>query len=64
MACLKADRARAATEVDHILPLHRGGDDAPHNLQPLCHDCHASKSAMERGGRRRAATGLDGWPMN
>ena len=63
VACLKAGRLRAATEIDHILALHRGGDDAVQNLQPLCHDCHATKSAAERGARRRVATGLDGWPL-
>ena len=63
LACLKAGRLTVATEVDHILPLHRGGGDASDNLQPLCHDCHADKSAAERGARRRAATGPDGWPL-
>lgn len=34
--------------VDHIKPLALGGDDQPHNLQPLCRPCHTSKSARMR----------------
>lgn len=36
-------------ETDHVVPLHRGGSDDWTNLQSLCHDCHARKSAKERG---------------
>lgn len=37
-----------ATEVDHRRRLADGGSDHPSNLQSLCHDCHADKSASER----------------
>ncbi len=40
-----------ATEVDHIIPRHLGGDDSFENLQPLCRSCHARKTAQEREGR-------------
>ena len=30
-------------EVDHILPLSRGGTDHPNNLQVLCPGCNRSK---------------------
>jgi len=36
-----------ATEVDHIVPLSQGGPDEWDNLQGLCHDCHAAKTARE-----------------
>jgi len=36
-----------AAEVDHIVPLHTGGTDAPDNLQPLCVQCHQRKTAAE-----------------
>ena len=36
-----------ATQVDHIIPKARGGTDAESNLQPLCADCHAQKTATE-----------------
>lgn len=35
-------------EVDHIVPLAIGGSSEPENLQALCADCHAAKSAAER----------------
>ena len=49
-ACGRAGRL----EVDHIEPLHRGGDvwDAA-NLQVLCGGCHIKKTASEN---RRALT--------
>jgi 5-methylcytosine-specific restriction protein A len=61
--CLAIGRLTAATQVDHILPLHQGGGDERSNLQPLCHDCHADKSAAERGARRKPVIGVDGWPV-
>ena len=61
--CLATGRLSAATEVDHIEPLHRGGSDELSNLQPLCHDCHATKSAGERGAHRRPVIDVDGWPV-
>ena len=61
--CLQQGRLRAATEVDHIVPLHQGGGDERSNLQPLCHDCHADKSAAERGAQRKPVIGVDGWPV-
>lgn len=37
-----------ANEVDHIVPLHRGGDPwALDNLQVLCRGCHIRKTARE-----------------
>ena len=33
-----------ATDVDHITPKRRGGDDEPENLQALCHPCHSRKT--------------------
>ena len=53
---------RAAVEVDHIVPLHRGGslfDRA--NLQGLCRRCHRLKTAAER--RRVRGAMLDGTPL-
>ncbi len=34
-----------ATDVDHIVPLARGGTNDWSNLQPLCHACHSRKTA-------------------
>ena len=39
---------RYGNEVDHIEPLHQGGDPwALDNLQVLCRDCHIRKTAAE-----------------
>ena len=62
--CLAAGRTVAAREVDHVLPVHRGGTDAPANLQGLCVDCHERKSRGE-GAARRGKVGhrADGVPL-
>lgn len=38
-------------EADHIVPLHLGGTNEPSNLQSLCRECHALKTAREAGNR-------------
>ncbi len=51
--------------ADHIKP-HKGNVELffdPNNIQTLhkyCHDKHKQK--LERGGKQRPETGLDGWP--
>lgn len=52
-----------ATEVDHIIALVNGGKDEPANLQGLCHECHADKTAADMGHRPKVTVGLDGWPL-
>jgi len=37
----------AAAEVDHIVPLARGGTHDLANLQPLCKSCHSKKTMRE-----------------
>ena len=45
--CRRCGRA-GRLEVDHIIPLHRGGDPYdPANLQTLCRGCHVEKTAGE-----------------
>lgn len=35
-------------EIDHVIPLHFGGVDAPSNMQWLTHAQHQAKTASER----------------
>lgn len=46
--CKKQGRVKAATTVDHIIQVRKGGKMFDrNNLQPLCDSCHASKSGKE-----------------
>ena len=53
VACGSTERI----EVDHIVPVSRGGSDDIENLQPLCLKCNRSKSAktMDEFMARRAS---------
>lgn len=37
-------------EVDHIIPLSKGGTDSPYNMQLLTKDQHKAKTSLERFG--------------
>ena len=39
-------------EIDHIIPLFRGGTDDWDNLQPICYECHKNKTSKQQLGRR------------
>jgi hypothetical protein len=41
-------RAPAGYEVDHVVPLSRGGADATYNMQLLPKEVHRAKTAQER----------------
>lgn len=48
--CRQCNR-RGRLEVDHIVPMHRGGKKYDFaNLQTLCRDCHFAKSSKEQAG--------------
>lgn len=40
---------RPTDEIDHVVPLNRGGPDTEDNLQGLCTPCHEAKSTAEQG---------------
>ena len=61
--CLRKGLVTEATEVDHITRLQDGGTDAPGNLQSLCHDCHAIKTAEENGSAPHGCD-LNGMPTD
>lgn len=45
--CQRNGRLSEATQIDHITPLHRGGQDNDANLEALCKGCHDAKTAAE-----------------
>lgn len=45
--CGRSWVTKNALHVDHILPLSRGGDHAPYNLQRLCVECNLRKAASD-----------------
>lgn len=51
--CERKGFVTLAQQVDHILPLHKGGTDDANNLQGLCNACHDAKSLQDMGYRPR-----------
>jgi 5-methylcytosine-specific restriction protein A len=48
--CERKGDVTAAAEVDHILPMSRGGERLDWaNLQSLCKQCHSRKTMREQG---------------
>ena len=63
-ACLKRGKRTIAVEVDHVVPLFKGGADTWENLQGLCAACHQFKSRQDRGQRPSSSAGADGMPLD
>lgn len=38
---------QASFEVDHIVPLHKGGNNHVNNLRALCRNCHGNVTLMD-----------------
>lgn len=47
--CERQGRVKPGQELDHIVPLSKGGADEPDNWQGLCTDCHKVKTAKDMG---------------
>lgn len=58
----KHQRVRHGTQVDHVIPLAKGGRDVESNLQNLCDDCHVEKTAEDFGKQVWPRITADGWP--
>ncbi len=64
--CEDEGRATQATVCDHITP-HKGNEQAfwAGPFQSLCQSHHSSdKQRIEKGGKPKPRTGVDGWPIN
>ena len=62
--CLVLGYTIASSEVDHRVPLFKGGSNDDDNLAGVCHDCHTRKSAEERGYRSASRPDINGMPTN
>jgi 5-methylcytosine-specific restriction protein A len=60
----KAQEPRLGVELDHVVALVNGGQDAPSNMQLLCKPCHRDKTAKDMGFKPRPRIGLDGYPTD
>jgi 5-methylcytosine-specific restriction enzyme A len=64
--CRKRGHITVGSECDHIVPDFEGGPTEEGNLQMICSECHADKTAQEaaraRGYKVKRRTGPDGWP--
>lgn len=54
---------KASRQVDHIIPLSKGGTDTRDNLQGVCDDCHDEKTAKDLNIKSSNKIGLDGYPI-
>lgn len=62
--CYRCGRVTEQGDVDHKVPLSKGGTDDDSNLGWICREpCHAEKSVEDAGGRIKRQTGVDGWPV-
>lgn len=62
--CFAIGRIRLATELDHVVALCNGGEDAEINRQGLCSDCHQDKTAEDLGYRRKSGADSSGAPLD
>jgi HNH endonuclease len=46
-ACHYCHRTNVPLEVDHVVPLYKGGTNADSNLVASCHDCNHSKGIQD-----------------
>lgn len=56
--CQESGRAEVATQVDHVIPLWKGGDDDESNYQSLCEPCHQEKTSIEAAQRASCGGGV------
>lgn len=61
--CRQRGVVRVWTQLDHIVALDNGGLDVDSNLQGLCDECHAIKTAKDLGFVLTSGADASGMPM-
>jgi 5-methylcytosine-specific restriction protein A len=61
--CARKQVVRAGAEVDHVVPLFKGGADDESNRQTLCSECHKAKTRQDLGHRNRIEFDANGNPL-
>lgn len=61
--CLDAGDTRLADAVDHVIPLHAGGEDVDTNTRNLCELHHRDKTNKDLGYKPKPIIGESGWPL-
>jgi 5-methylcytosine-specific restriction enzyme A len=62
--CQAKGLTKQAEELDHIIPLFKGGSNEAENLQGLCKECHLKKTCEDLGINYKPEIGIDGWPVD
>jgi 5-methylcytosine-specific restriction protein A len=60
--CKAQGNVTLATDVDHIVPLFKGGADDQTNVQSLCAEHHRDKTNQDMGYKPVRRVGVDGVP--
>ena len=62
--CLKQGQLTLAVEVDHIVPLFKGGEDSDDNKAAICREHHLDKTREDKGQKPGGACDVHGLPAD
>ncbi|MEI7955450.1 MAG: HNH endonuclease [Verrucomicrobiota bacterium] len=62
--CKRDGRLTLAQQVDHIVPVSKGGGDEDDNLQGICLACHDDKTRIDLGLKAVTACDANGVPLS
>ncbi len=62
VTCKANGKITMAVEVDHIVPLYKGGAECNANRQSLCKQCHKEKTEIDIGARLTSGSDISGMP--
>ena len=62
--CKWVGRLTLAEQVDHIMPVSKGGGDEDGNLQSICLTCHDDKTRSDLGLKASGACDVGGIPLS